>query len=97
MDVNVAENKTLRIGDIVKRTLTRTGKIYKILHDIWKDEGGQVQVVVITHENAYYIEKKIAWYYNNCELISNTEKTESKTCQCNIQILMKKGCQCGKI
>lgn len=87
----------LQVNDLVRRSATRTGKIYQICFNKWQSKGGQVKVMVLTHDMPKWIGQKMEWYYDECLLISDIKKEKSQTCNCPLEILMRKGCQCGKI
>lgn len=93
----------LKVDDIVEYTGVEraarngekpTGKITKI--DINKNiNENKVWVAVITHPRIS-VGQNIFWDRKNCRLIQKKEEKEDGLCNCNMQTLMAKGCQCGK-
>ncbi len=89
----------LKVGDIVKYIKPKNegeddtkkiGQITKLSTDSY---GRNIVWVIVTSHPRVEIGEEIYWFSDECVIL----ESKSKTCNCNIQILMRKGCQCGKI
>ena len=95
----------LKVGDIVEYTgIDRfstlkgnaTGKITSINRNIDQNKGGRIRITIIDHHRVK-VGTTVYWFGKNCRLIQKKEEKQDELCNCSMQILMSKGCQCGKI
>ncbi len=85
-------SEKFKVGDKIRRkqghrfdSISNEGEITKIVPA--EDIGHRLHVLYPSGE-------KDVWHGRYCELIEKGEEQE-KLCRCDIQILMRQGCQCG--
>lgn len=79
-----------KVGDLIRRKdgVTLSDQEGVITHISQRSSVGHVLTIRRTNT------KTAIWYGIFCQLVEKKEEQE-KLCRCDIQILMRKGCQCG--
>ncbi len=51
---------------------------------------GDIIYVILTNNG-----QGASWYGKYCELVIKKEEKQENPCRCDLQVLMRQGCQCG--
>lgn len=91
-----------KIGDIVRRGQNRVGRIITIYPDKYTEEGGLLEIDKFDDSSNFNsATSNTNWYASLCSLelsgnIPAENEEKDGECKCDILVIMRYGCQCGK-